>query len=313
VLRKALRIVVFVVLAALFGAAFALGKAHRGIRLETPALPDPAEVLALAAATDRPVRLSWIETARQCASADDESACITHSVFVLEWADGRLLLVDAGMEADAARDFGRPMELLLGNAPTRAGRAVAAALDGARGRVQGLVFTHLHMDHTQGIAGLCPPGAPPLPVFHTPAQVERGNYTVTPGLRQLEAAPCADPRPLADQGLAPLPGLPGVGVIRAAGHTPGSQLVVAFVGPDAPLGFVLAGDVVFAKAAIDADQPKELAYRLLVTPENEGQLARVRPWLRDLETEHGLILIPSHDRAHLLSLELPSFPFDGDR
>ena len=147
-----------------------------------------------------------------------------HPSFVLEWADGRLLLIDAGMEAEAARAFGAPMETLLGSDPTKPGRALAAALGPSRDRVAGMVFTHLHNDHTQGIAGLCPPDTPPLSVFQTLAQSERGNYTVAIGRRQLQAAPCAVPTALPDEGLGRLPGLPGVGVVRAAGHTPGSQM-----------------------------------------------------------------------------------------
>ena len=306
-IRIALKIVGVALGLVILWLLFGLGNAHLAIRRENPPLPTAADVLSLAHAPDRPVRLSWIETAYQCAAGPGESACVVHPVFVLEWADGRLLLVDAGMEADAARDFGRPMELLLGNEPTKPGRSVADALGASRARVTGLVFTHLHMDHTQGVAGLCPESAPPLRIFQTPAQAERPNYTVKPGQRQVHAAPCAKPIRIPDAGLSGLAGLPGVGVVRAGGHTPGSQMIVAWVGASEPRGFVLAGDVVFVKADIDENRPKELAYRLLVTPENEAQLARVRAWLRDLETRHGLTAIPSHDRTHLRGLNLPRF------
>lgn len=306
-IRRILRIVLAAFALLVVGLGLALGWAHRGIRSENPALPDATEVLALAEPADRPILLSWIETARQCTPGAAGEACIVHPVFVLQWADGRLLLVDAGMEADAARAFGAPMETLLGSDPTVPGRALAAALGSSRDRVAGLVFTHLHNDHTQGIAGLCPSGARTLPVFQTPGQSERGNYTISIGRSQLEAAPCAAPAALPDEGLGHLPGLPGVGVVRAAGHTPGSQMVVAWVGAERPRGYVLAGDVVFAKADIDENRPKELAYRLLVTPENEAQLFRVRAWLGNLESRHGFTAIPSHDRSHLLGLDLPRF------
>ncbi|MGI9591418.1 MAG: MBL fold metallo-hydrolase, partial [Myxococcota bacterium] len=175
-----MRIVVVLLGLVLLGLVLVCGGAHLAIRRENPTLPDATSVLALAQAPDRPVRLSWIETARQCAPAGEAGPCIVHPVFVLEWADGRLLLVDAGMEAEAARTFGEPMELLMGAAPTQPGRAVADALGAARSRLAGLIFTHLHVDHTQGIAGLCPAGAPALPIFQTQAQAERGNYSVAP-------------------------------------------------------------------------------------------------------------------------------------
>ena len=306
-IRRLLRIALAALALLVMGLGLALGWAHRGIRSETPVLPGAAEVTALAEAADRPVRLAWVETASQCTPAPEGETCIVHPAFVLEWADGRLLLIDAGMEADAARSFGAPMQTLLGSDPAEPGRALAAALGPARNRVTGIVFTHLHNDHTQGIAGLCPTGAPPLTVFQTPGQSERGNYTVAIGRRQLAAAPCVRRAALPDQGLGRLPGFPGVGVVRAAGHTPGSQMVVAWVGAGRPRGFVLAGDVVFAKSAIDDDRAKPHLYSLLVTPENEDQLARVRAWLRELETQHGVTLIPSHDQAHLEGLGLPRY------
>jgi glyoxylase-like metal-dependent hydrolase (beta-lactamase superfamily II) len=302
--RRALRLL-WIAPGLLGALLLALGVAHLRNGRENPALPGPGEVAALAATHDRPVRLSWIETARQCTPLEQGEACIVHPVFVLEWADGRLLLVDAGMEAEAARAFGRPMEWLLGAKPTVPGRAVASALGRSRDRVGGLVFTHLHNDHTQGIAGLCALDAPPLPIFQTPAQARRGNYTVAMGERDLEEAGCALSRPLADEGLALLPGFPGVAVVRAAGHTPGSQMVLAWVGPDPPRGFALVGDVVFDKAHLDEDRAKHWAYRTFVTPENAAQLRRVRAWLRALAQDHGVTAIPSHDRAWLVGLGLP--------
>ena len=82
---------------------------------------------------------------------------------------------------------------------------------------------------------------------------------------------------------------------------------MAWVGAAEPRGYVLAGDVVFEKEQIDADRSKALAYRLLITPENDEQLGRVRRWLRTLETRHGLTVIPSHDHGHLERLALPRF------
>jgi hypothetical protein len=87
-------------------------------------------------------------------------------------------------------------------------------------------------------------------------------------------------------------------------------VVVAFVGPEAR-GVVLAGDVVFEKARLDADRAKDFAYRWFVTPEGEGQLGAVRRWLRGLEREHGVTPIPSHDGAWLRGLDLPRFSGSG--
>jgi glyoxylase-like metal-dependent hydrolase (beta-lactamase superfamily II) len=103
-----------------------------------------------------------------------------------------------------------------------------------------------------------------------------------------------------------LPDLPGVGVIRVSGHTPGSQVVVAWVGNPAR-GTVLAGDAVFEMASILDDRPKPLVYRLLITPESEEQLAKVRGWLRSLAVDESFTIIPSHDQGNIEALGIPEF------
>ncbi len=292
-------VVAFLLVVALGG----LSCAHIGIRRERPTLPAAEQVLALKAEADRPVRLRWINTASQSGPV----GAIVHSVFVFEWRDGRVLLVDTGMDGEAAIAFGRPAEWLLGSDPTVVGRSVDEALGSARERLVGLVFTHLHSDHTQGIEHLCPSGAAPFDAYMTRAQFERPNYTTRIGLAPIEKAPCVRRAPIADEGLVRIPGQAGVGVIRVAGHTPGSQVVVAWVGDDEPRGYVLAGDAVFEFDQIPEDRPKPLAYRLLITPEADTQLAPVRRWLHALSRDHGLVVLPSHDLAHLEAIGLPAF------
>lgn len=290
-------------------AASILGWAHWRIRSENPPLPDFAALRAMADAADRPVQLRWIKTASQLTPGlhdSDDGQRIVHPVFVLEWADGRILLVDAGMDAEAARRFGRPMELALGAQPMEIGRSVSEALGAARQRVVGIVFTHLHVDHTEGISLLCGDGAPPLSVYMTPAQLERPNYTTRPGLKQVRGASCTRIMTLPDAGIGLLPGLSGVGVIRVAGHTPGSQVVAAWVDKPAR-GYVLAGDVSFEMAKIRDDEPKPLAYRLLITPESEEQLGKARRWLRSLEVEESFTIIPSHDQGNIEALGIAAF------
>jgi glyoxylase-like metal-dependent hydrolase (beta-lactamase superfamily II) len=298
-----LRLLLVLLVLALLGIAAVLAHAHWGIRHESPRLPDPAELRALASASDRPTQLRWIETAKQC---DPTGYCITHPVFVLEWQDGRVLLVDTGMTAEGARAFGTGMEWVLGSSPAEVGRAVDVALGSARARVAGLVFTHLHVDHTDGLALLCHGAEAPLRTFVPPAQL-RANHTTLLGVRRLESESCARQEALPDEGAAPLPGFPGVAAVRVGGHTPGSQLIVAWVG-DAPRGYVLAGDVVFEASAIEADRPKPWLYRWLVTPENDAQLGRVRDWLRELQRAGDFTVLPSHDRAAIVASGVPEQP-----
>ncbi len=307
-----------------------LSWAHVAIRGVEPELPSLEAILAAGAALPPerlPVRVSAVNTARQ--PMPREAVLDPHldpepgtpyvlaiPAFVLEWADGRGLLVDAGMERDAALDFGRLTERFGGAGPMQAGTPLAEVLAPALGRPWSLVLTHLHIDHTQGLAALCaarPAGAPPVRLLETREQATRSNYTTRAARQQVaEAEPgCLARETLDPAPLAPLPGLPGAFVIRAAGHTPGSQVLVAFVrqaGRTRP--WLFSGDVVNHVAGIRHDVPKPASYRWLVTPEADGRLGRLRRLLRAAE-EEGAVLVVSHDDAHLARLDLPGWRGDA--
>jgi glyoxylase-like metal-dependent hydrolase (beta-lactamase superfamily II) len=151
-------------------------------------------------------------------------------------------------------------------------------------------------------------GEATLPVFQTPAQGERQNYTTRPGRQLLTQAGCLTPQRLAPGALAQLPGFPGVAVVDAAGHTPGSQVVLAVVS-DArrTRRFAFTGDVANHVAGIHQGVGKPSLYGLLIVPESETRLARVRRWLLHLETQLGFELVVAHDQAQLRSLDLPDY------
>jgi glyoxylase-like metal-dependent hydrolase (beta-lactamase superfamily II) len=311
-LRRLLALAALVLLAAVLLVAALLGRAHLAMRGLGGPLP---QTLAALDAPDGPVALVVADTASQRAprsgvldaSRDPTPEApyeMSHPSFVLSWADGRRLLVDAGMDPAAARDFGRPLEL-LGAAPAEPHGGVAEQIPSlAEGRLA-ILFTHLHSDHVQGIVGLCAArGGAEIELFQTPAQATRGNHTTSPGRSAIEAAGCTRRTLLADEPLAPLPGFPGVGVVWAAGHTPGSQVVIAALGGEgAPRRIAFAGDVANAIDGIRHDVPKPFLYRLLIVPESEARLAELRRFLSHLE-QAGVTVVPSHDALHLRGLGL---------
>ena len=300
-------------------AAAGLALAHREIRGRDPALPSDAEVLALAAAADGATAIAWHETAnqgvprsqvldRELDASPDAPYVMSHSMFALAWPDGRLLLVDLGMEHEAAVAFSRPLRWVGGGIPITFG-GPAEALGPATARVAGVIFSHLHTDHVEGVLGLCAArSGATLPVFQTAAQADFANFTTRPGRSLLERAGCAAPRRLPDAPLAPVAGFPGVGVADAAGHTPGSQVVLAVVTDGARTRrLAFTGDVANHVAGIRQNVGKPLPYRLLIVPESEPRLSRVRGWLQHLERDLGFELLVAHDRAQLASLGLPDF------
>lgn len=291
----------------LLALAAALTPAQLDIRTLTPELPEPSALLPLDDAVDGPLRLTWIETARQ-ESPLPPPAVLSHPSFVLEWADGRLLLVDLGMTPDAAKAFGAPFER-LGAPPTETFGSVADQLGPAVARVAGVVVTHLHTDHVEGGVALCGARGPAaIPLFQVPAQAERRNFTTRLADPYLVQASCLVPEVIDGPSVRPIPGFPGVGLIHAAGHTPGSQMLAAAVGPPgAKARWIFTGDVINDVAAAREDRPKALLYRLLIVPEADTQLGRARRLLATLEREHGFGLAVAHDGNHLRASGIPSF------
>jgi glyoxylase-like metal-dependent hydrolase (beta-lactamase superfamily II) len=303
--------------------AAALAIASTWARVETKAqrtpLPAPeAMVKTSSASTGLPTRVSRINTASQFlpraalidAAGDPNAgswARMSFPVFVVEWADGRMLLVDAGMDAPAARAFGRPIELVIGADPIEPLVDVGAALGRARDRVAGIVFTHLHDDHVEGIASLCRVSARPIEVLLAAAQADHPYYLTRRGLRSVETSPCLRVTRLPPAPVVDLPGFPGVSVVAAAGHTPGTQLVVVHLADNGGRTIVLAGDVANLRAGIEQDVPKPWLYRLLVVPEDEPRLGEVRRYLRNLEQRFGATVVLSHDQAALEASGVAAF------
>jgi glyoxylase-like metal-dependent hydrolase (beta-lactamase superfamily II) len=309
--------------AAVLVAALGLWRAHRDIDALDPPLAtaeEAAAALAGVAADELPRRLAFVNTASQVVPRSavldpardpdpDAPYVMSHPAFVLEWGDGRGLLVDTGMDREGALRFGRPLEWIAGAAPIRPRTSLAERLGPAlAGRSWAVLYTHLHQDHTGGTPALCAVlGGGRLRLLQTPAQATRGNYTTRQGRGDLARSPCLEASQLAEAPLAEAPGLPGVRVLLAAGHTPGSQVVLARIAAEGGERRVaLVGDVVNAVDGVRRDVPKPFLYRLFVVPESDARLARLRALLRGLEGL-GFEILPSHDQLHLEARGIPEW------
>jgi glyoxylase-like metal-dependent hydrolase (beta-lactamase superfamily II) len=157
------------------------------------------------------------------------------------------------------------------------------------------------VDHVEGVGALCAGIPHPVPVFMTVAQREQANYSTRPGRWLLEQAACAKPVVLQSGGpLLGLGGFPGVFVIAAGGHTPGSQIVIAHVRQGETLRtYAMTGDIVNQIDGINDDVPKPFLYSLLLVPEDGERLGELRRYLRELRDRAGVVLLVSHDQAEL--------------
>jgi len=317
-LRKLILALAALVLAGVALIAVGLVSAHLAIRRERAPLPKAQAILDSRESGDNPRRLSFINTASQAMPRSgvldtekdprpNDPYVMSHPSFVLEWADGRILLIDTGMNRAQAVSFGWPLETFAGAAPLQPNLSVAEQLGEQRRRVQGIVFTHLHTDHTGGILDLCVGLDHDVPVFMTEAQRERPNHTTKPGLEILNESGCARQETLARAALMPVPGFPGVYVVAAGGHTPGSQLIVAHVTTEGGARtYAFVGDIVNHIDGVLSDVPKPYLYQLLIVPEDEQRQAELRHFLRDLQG-HGISLVVSHDQRAIEALPIPTW------
>jgi glyoxylase-like metal-dependent hydrolase (beta-lactamase superfamily II) len=310
-MRRILRWLVRTVIGLILVAAGGLWWAHRAIDEERAPLPVVKDIAASRVMDDQPLRLSVINTASQAMArsgvldpaldADTQQPYVmSHPSFVLEWADGRILLIDTGMTPDQAVAFGKPIQMLRDAQPMEPHRSTADALGIDAARVRGIIFTHPHTDHTGGIAEVCAHAGHDIPVFMTSAQAERPNYTTRPGLAQIRDSGCARPVRLDGGPLMPVPGFPGIFVIDAGGHTPGSQIILAQVGSgDVMKRYAFVGDIVNNRDGIEHDIPKPWVYRTFIVPESEPRQQELRRFLKQLEDEAGTTPLISHDQLSI--------------
>ena len=113
---------------------------------------------------DTSVRIGYVLTAEQITPERRIGIRV-----LIEWGDGRMLSIDAGMTRDSAVSFGKPFEL-MGVSRCRL-RFLGEQL-GDRAAVAAVAFTHLHVDHTGGIGSLCE-STRGITVFQTPLQADR--------------------------------------------------------------------------------------------------------------------------------------------
>jgi glyoxylase-like metal-dependent hydrolase (beta-lactamase superfamily II) len=265
-------------------AAIPRGRAHVQIRSIDPPIPPISEIARLTPTGRGPASIRWINTASQG---------IEHPAYLIEWQDGRVFLLDAGMDREQAEAFGAPMEVALGADPIEPhGSVVEQIGQEAVDAIDAAAFTHLHLDHTGGLISICRARSREIDLFQTRDQASEINYATQPGVDQIEEAGCARPRVVEANSPAEIPGYPGLFLLPAGGHTPGSTVYVAVL-PDQT--WVFSGDLTNQKADALENVPKPWVYSALIIPEATERLERLRRWLAALDSHARLTLVVAHD------------------
>jgi glyoxylase-like metal-dependent hydrolase (beta-lactamase superfamily II) len=282
-----------------------LAETHLEMLRVDPELPSLEALAELRKQAGGPTRVRYVNTSSQ--AGDAAPATLAHVSVVLEWADGRSFLIDAGMRREQALEFGKLAAVVFGSDPAKAFGSIQEQLGAAAARVEGIAFTHLHSDHTDGLHALCAARSQELTVYQTPDQATRSNVSTWPGKASLRDAGCARPTTLAGgPPLFEVPGFSGLYAVAAGGHTPGSTIYLANMRGEL---WVLAGDITNFIQNLREDRAKPLAYRLLIG-ENSARQTRLRRWLGELDRRPGYTVVVAHDLEELQAV-MPEWSAEG--
>jgi glyoxylase-like metal-dependent hydrolase (beta-lactamase superfamily II) len=212
--------------------------------------------------------------------APDEPSAQARTAFQIVYADGTIML-DSGMDQQVHNFFGRgAVEPYDSDAAREVERALAAA--------RSIIVTHEHGDHVAG-------------VIHTPLAKELAPKTIltrdqvktllaNPQMPEIKLTPeMAGRYNIVDYDKY-LPFAPGIVLIKAPGHTPGSQMV--YIKLDSGREYLFIGDTAWHMDGVRQVKGKDAPW----IQEDEELLKAQLAWLNKLyNTERNLFIIASHD------------------
>ena len=296
-MKWVLRIISSVVILAIITAAVVLIPAHIQVRGVTPKLPSQEELFAITKSSNvlsGPSKLSYVLTSSQSLARGQ----ISHISILVEWNNGKRFLIDAGMNQQEAENFAK----LLQKMDPSAGRVtvngtISELLGPDIKNVEGVGFTHLHIDHTQGIKNFCDARGPGAVLLQTPSQQELHNFNTAEGAN-LVSNSCLKRVAFSsgdNENLYQSKQFPGIAAYELGGHTPGSTLWVVALGDKV---FLFSGDITNDMASINHDTSKSKLYSYFLVPENTKRTTELRKWLKTLDQNNQISVIVSHDLAN---------------
>lgn len=259
---------------------------HLQIRSVNTALPQASDFLSLRHAQG-PKKIHYVLTSQQVV----QDRVLTHSVFVLEWADGRYFLIDAGMRREEAEEFAKLMGAMGEAGDVEIHGDIAQLLGSVTQRVAGVGFTHLHIDHTEGLLALCDVQDLQPTLLQTQQQSQEHNFNTTEAA-ELIGESCLKQSSLQDGLIHTSEDFPGLGLVAVGGHTPGSTLFAAWLGDQL---YLFSGDITNSKNDMLEDRGKGWLYSTVFVPEDTQRTASLRSWLRDLGSRENTTVVVSHD------------------
>ncbi|MGH9256543.1 MAG: MBL fold metallo-hydrolase [Vicinamibacterales bacterium] len=235
----------------------------------------------------RPVRINMLKFAesRRTKNFSVKDAPATPSVqartaFQVVYPDS-YVMVDAGMDRQVHTFFGRGVE-----EPYDA--AASAQVERAVGGARLIVVTHEHGDHVAGV--IRGPFAAELPPKTILTRTQVDVLRTKPQMPEIQLTEAQAKRYLVVDYERYHPLAPGMALIKASGHTPGSQMV--YVALESGVEYLLIGDATWHMDGVRLMKGKDAPW---VTEDQDAVLDQLR-WLNQLSrTNPRLVIVASHD------------------
>jgi glyoxylase-like metal-dependent hydrolase (beta-lactamase superfamily II) len=235
----------------------------------------------------RPLRINVVKFAESRRTknfsingAPPEPSVQARTAFQIVYSDGTIM-VDSGMDQQVHKFFGRGTEEPYDSA---ANQQVQRALRSARS----IVVTHEHGDHVAGVlrTDFLDEIAPKTILTRTQVATLENN----PQMPEIKLTPEMARRYNVIDYDSYFPFAPGVALMKAAGHTPGSQMV--YVALQSGAEYLLIGDSAWHMDGVRLIKTKDANW---IKEDDEALLAQLR-WLNGLDkTEKNLHIVVSHD------------------
>lgn len=213
----------------------------------------------------------------------------SHGAYQVVYPDG-FGVIDSGFDQTFA-------EAMSQGQPTAFSTDGYAAIQRGLAGAEWIVITHEHQDHVGGVARFGTPLDLAGRLQLTPEQL--GNTSANSGIGEIAPSLRESIQPLVYDHYRAL--APGVVLIKAPGHTPGSQMVFVQLADGREVLFL--GDV-----AWHLDQIKQLWYRprvitnFLVHENRQQVMGEFRALHNLMNAEPALTLLVSHDAAERAAL-----------
>jgi glyoxylase-like metal-dependent hydrolase (beta-lactamase superfamily II) len=235
----------------------------------------------------RPLRLNILKFAESrrtknfsIKGAPADPSVQARTAFQVMYADGHIM-VDAGMDQQVHRFFGRGVEEPY---DIEAAGQVERALTTARL----IVVTHEHGDHVAGVIRTSRARELAPKTILTRSQVE--TLLTTPQMPEIKLTQEMAARYLVVDYDRYFPLAAGIVLIKAPGHTPGSQMV--YIALESGREYLLIGDAAWHMDGVRLTKGKDAPW---ITEDQNAVMSQLK-WLNELsQSEPRLVIVASHD------------------